>query len=48
MKGKKRFSWVYIKASKFEKMWLMSWPKLDDYWRTLLILTQTLKGSRRW
>jgi hypothetical protein len=26
----------------------MSWPKLNDQWKTLLILTQALRNSRRW
>jgi hypothetical protein len=36
------------KTSKFLKMWLMSWPKLNDWWKTLLILMQTSRGWRRW
>jgi hypothetical protein len=37
-----------FEASKLPRMWLMSWPKLKDRWKTLLILTQLLKGSNRW
>jgi hypothetical protein len=46
--GEKMFWWVWKGASKLLKMWLMSWPKLNNRWKTLLILTQMSKGLRKW
>lgn len=48
MKDERRFCWVFKNFQIFLRMWMMSWPKLNNRWMTLFILTQMLKGSKRW
>jgi len=47
VKGEKNSN-GYGKEFKIPEDVMMSWPKLNDQWKTLFILRQTSKGSRRW
>jgi hypothetical protein len=42
-KAKKAFD-GFRGASKLLRMWLLSWPKLNDRWKTLIIIMKTLRG----